>query len=88
MVKYQRRKVKQKYFLSLKSFTIEIAYSNILKILRKKKLKFSDKNSDIFHISAKNIDYGYSLEPHRRAGSNGCPQAMLLSRNKKIMCTL
>ena len=26
-------------------------------------LKFSDKNFDIFHISAQNIDYGYSLEP-------------------------
>ena len=32
-----------------------------------KKLKiFSDKNSDIFHISAQNIDCGYSLEPPRR----------------------
>ena len=29
-----------------------------------KKWKFSDKkNSDIFHISAQNIDCGYSLEP-------------------------
>ena len=25
--------------------------------------KFSDKNSDISHISAQNIDCGYSLEP-------------------------
>ena len=32
--------------------------------------KFSDKSSDIFHISAQNIDCGYSLEPHRRGGSN------------------
>ena len=31
---------------------------------------FSDKNSDIFHISAQNIDCGYSLEPPRRGGSN------------------
>ena len=31
-----------------------------------KKRKFSDKNSDIFHISAQNIDCGYSLEPPRR----------------------
>ena len=30
-----------------------------------KKWKFSDKNSDIFHISAQNIDCGYSLEPPR-----------------------
>ena len=26
--------------------------------------------SDIFHISAQNIDCGYSLEPPRRGGSN------------------
>ena len=39
----------------------------ILKILpQKKKRKFSDKKSDIFHISAQNIDFGYSLEPPRR----------------------
>ena len=30
-----------------------------------KKGNFSDKNSDIFHISAQNIDCGYSLEPPR-----------------------
>ena len=33
------------------------------------------KNSDIFHISAQNID--------RRGGSNEYPQSMFLSRNKK-----
>ena len=59
------------------------AYSNILKILPPKKWKFSDKNSDIFHISAQNIDCGYSLEPPRRGGSNKYPQSMFLSRNKK-----
>ena len=48
-----------------------------------KNWKFSDKNSDIFHISAKNIDCGYSLEPPRRGGSNEYPQSMFLSRNKK-----
>ena len=32
--------------------------------------KISDKNSDVFHITAQNIDCGYSLEPHRRGGSN------------------
>ena len=37
---------------------------------------FSDKNSDIFHISAQNIDCGYSLEPPRRGGSNEYPQSM------------
>ena len=44
---------------------------------------FPIKSSDIFHISAKNIDRGYSLEPLRRGGSNEYPQSMFLSRNKK-----
>ena len=44
---------------------------------------FSDKNSDIFQISAQNIDWGYSLEPPRRGGSNEYPQSMFSSRNKK-----
>ena len=36
-----------------------------------KKWKFSDKkNSEIFHISAQNIDCGYSLEPPCRGDSN------------------
>ena len=48
-----------------------------------KNRKFSGKNSDIFHISAQNIDCGYSLEPPRRGGSNEYPQSMFLSRNKK-----
>ena len=41
------------------------AYSNILKILPPKNENFQIKNSDIFHISAQNIDCGYSLEPPR-----------------------
>ena len=48
-----------------------------------KNWKFSDKNSDIFHISVQNIDCGYSLEPPRRGGSNEYPQSMFLSRNMK-----
>ena len=52
-----------------------------------KNRKFSGKkqvkNSDIFHISAQNIDCGYSLEPPRRGGSNEYLQSMFLSRNKK-----
>ena len=59
------------------------AYSNILKILPPKNENFQIKNSDIFHISAQNIDCGYSLEPPRRGGSNEYPQSMCLSRNKK-----
>ena len=37
---------------------------------------FQIKNPDIFHISAKNIDCGYSLEPPRRGSSNKYPQSM------------
>ena len=48
-----------------------------------KNRKFSGKNSDIFHISAQNIDCRYSLEPPRQGGSNEYPQSMFLSRNKK-----
>ena len=37
---------------------------------------FQIKNSDIFHISAQNIDCGYSLEPPLRGGSNEYPQSI------------
>ena len=36
-------------------------YSNILKILQTKMDNFQIKKSDIFHISAQNINCGYSL---------------------------
>ena len=39
------------------------AYSNILIILPPKNENFQMKISNIFHISAQNIDCGYSLEP-------------------------
>ena len=45
-----------------------------------KNWKFSDKNADIFHIFAQNIDCGYSLEPPRRGGSNEYPQSMFLAK--------
>ena len=45
--------------------------------------KFTDKKSDIFLISAQNIDCVYSLEPPGRGGSNEYPQSMFLSRNNK-----
>ena len=44
---------------------------------------FSNKNSNIFHISAQNIDCGYSLEPPRQGGYNEYPQSMFFCRNKK-----
>ena len=48
-----------------------------------KKGKFSDKNFDIFHSFAQNIDCGYSLEPPRWGSSNEYLQSMFLGRNKK-----
>ena len=61
------------------------AYSNtcILKISPPKNWKFSDKNSDIFHISAQNLDCGYSLELPCQGSSNKYTQPMFLSKNKK-----
>ena len=44
---------------------------------------FKIKKSNIFSISAQNLDCGYSLEPPHRGGSNEYPQSMFLSRNKK-----
>ena len=40
------------------------------------------KNSDMFYNSAQNIDFGYSLEPPRRGGSNEYPKSIVFfSRN-------
>ena len=49
-------------------------------------LKFENfqlKIFDIFLIFAPNIDCGYTLEPPQRGGSNGYPQSMFWSKNKK-----
>ena len=53
------------------------------KFYHQKNENFRIKNSDIFHISAQNIDCGYSLEPPWLGDSNENPQSMFLSRNKK-----
>ena len=53
------------------------------KIYHQKMSIFQIKKSDIFHISAQNIDCGYSLEPPHQGGSNEYPQSMVLSRNNK-----
>ena len=58
-------------------------FSNLLKISPPKTENFQIKKSDVFHISAQNIDCGYSLEPPRRGGSYEYPQSMFLSINKK-----
>ena len=59
------------------------AYSNILKILPPKSENFKMKNSNIFHISDQNIDFGYSLEPPQWGSSNEYPQSIFFSINKK-----
>ena len=43
------------------------------KFYHQKKWNFSDKKSDIFHISAQNIDCVYLLEPPQRGSSNEYP---------------
>ena len=53
------------------------------KVNHRKIENFQTKNSNICHISAQNIDCGYSLEPPRRGGSKEYPQSMFLSRNNK-----
>ena len=55
-----------------------------IQILPPKNEKFQKR---IWYISAQNIDFGYSLEPPRRGGSNVDPQSMFLNRNKKKMYT-
>ena len=62
-------------------------YSNILNILQPKKENFQIKIFGIFHISAQNIDCGYSLEPPRRGGSNEYPQSMFWAEMWKIIYT-
>ena len=51
-------------------------FKHTANFVTKKKENFQMKNSDNFHVSAQNIDYGYSLEPPRRGGSNEYQQFM------------
>ena len=59
----------------------------MLKILPPKSENFQIKFFDIFHISAQNIDCGYSLEPPRRGGSNEYLQSMFWAEIRRIMYT-
>ena len=69
MFSWRSKKTINIFWLTLRKH----AYSN----------KFSDKNSDICHISAQNIDCEYSLELPHQGGSDEYLQSMFLSRNKK-----
>ena len=60
------------------------ACSNILIILPPKNENFQIKSYDIFHISAQNIDCGYSLEPPHRGGSNEYPQSIFWAEIRKL----
>ena len=48
---------------------------------------FQIKISDIFHISAQNIDCGYSLEPPRRGGSNEYHNLCFWAEIRKLIYT-
>ena len=63
------------------------AYSNIKKISPPKTENFQVKNSDIFHISAQNIDCEYSLQLPWWGGSNKYPQSMFWAEIRKLMYT-
>ena len=59
-------------------------YSNLYrKFHLQKPENFQTKKSNIFHISDRNIDCVYSLEPPLRGDSNEYPQYMFFSKNKK-----
>ena len=80
-------------------YTLPITYLHILrhyenlpiqiywKVNHRKIENFQTKNSNIFHISAQNIDCGYSLEPPRGGGSNEYPQSIFCAEIRKIMYT-
>ena len=83
IVKYLTNFFKLEWNLGIK-FTLRFFFLSVyIKNFTTKNRKFSGKNSDIFHISARNIDCGYSLELPQQGGSNEYPQSMVLSRNKK-----
>ena len=74
------------YFVHYENTPIQIYrkfHPQKLKIFKKNK----QKNSDIFHISAQNIDCGYSLETPRQGGSNECTQSMFCAERRKILYT-
>ena len=50
---------------------------------KSKNRKFYCKKFDVFNIFAQNIDYGYTLEPPRRGGSNEYPQSMFWIQNNE-----
>ena len=92
-------KLQHNIFILSTSLCLEQWHTSCIKDITKTRLfkykkNFTSKNENfeikqtyIFHISAQNIDCGYSLEPHRRDGSNEYPQSMFLTEIRKIMYT-
>ena len=66
-----------------------VGHERPLNITKTRLFKYTKNfiTSDIFHISALNIDCGYSLEPPRLGGSNEYPQSMFWAVIRKIMYT-
>ena len=67
---------------------MEIHYENTpiqiyWKFYHQKMAIFQIKKSDIFQISAQNIDCGYSLEPTRWGGSIEYPQSIFRAEIRK-----
>ena len=57
------------------------------KLYHQKMKNFQIRNSDIFLISAQNIDCGYLLELPHRGSSNKYSQSMFWAEIRKIMYT-
>ena len=79
---------------TFKNYTILYIYhyeNTPIQIYRKisspKTENFQIKIHDIIHVSAQNIDCGYSLEPPRIGGSNEYPQSKFWAEIRKIMYT-
>ena len=79
------------FFLRKQAFIFHHYENTPIQIYRKfhltKTENFQIIISDIFHMSAQNIDCGYSLEPPLRGGSNEYPQSMFWAEIRKIMYT-
>ena len=86
---YNSEKIFQIYKVLMKNF-LNITKTRLFKYTENfttKKWNFPIKNSDIFHISAQNIDCGYSLEPPRRGGSNEYNNLCFWAEIRKIIYT-
>ena len=81
--KTKQRNRKDKWFLITKTRLFKYTEN-----CTTKKRNFSDKKkSDIFHVSAQNIDCGYSLELPQWGSSNEYLQSMFWAEIRKIMYT-